>query len=370
MSWPLKYDPASQSISFGGRDKTLYPNSLVPFDQAVLAAGDVCRTYCDHDSSRRPSPENEFIGVADEKFENKKAGGTGSAEDRCALDRSLHSATSISYTKIDQLEESKQKRFVESLARGKWNRYRRQYTSNRSYEAPKSTNSLPTDGRASAFPNSPSNLPYLALSDTRCAPFNNQAPRDLSLKDRTTKGGEWSSVSLPASPGEIITITEEDPAIIYSDHSISESKPSTLPERPCSPHSSLEEKRAPIRAFACPRQARIAFNFWNKGTSCGPNVRHKQSFFQKLLHPRESIIKPVIRLATKVFCLKQNKIQQGEKDALGVDITGKVLSKRDVKEWRAMRGYGPLFTRKWVQSVAKAVEKGREKEEVREVLVL
>ena len=370
MSWPLKYDPASQSISFGGRDKTLYPNSLAPFDQATLAAGDVSRICCDRDRSRRPRPENEIFGVGDEKIENKKAGGTGSGEYRCAFDTSLHNTTSISYTKINQLEESKQKRFVKSLARGKWNRYRRQYTSNTSYEAHKSTNSLSTNDSASAFPHSPTNVPYLTLSEARCAALNNQAPRDLSLKDRTIEGDKWNSVSLPASPAAIIPTTKTVPVIFDVNLGMSEARLSTLTERCYSPQSSLGEKQALTRANAPARKDRFVFKHQNEEMSRELNIRHKQGFFQKLLHPKENIIKPAVQLATEVFCSKHNKIQQPEKQPLGVDIVKKVLSKRVVKEWRAMRGYRPLFSQKWVQSVAKAIEKGKEKKEEREAVTL
>ena len=362
MSWPLKYDPASQSISFGGRDKTLYPNSLAPFDQATLAAGDVSRICCDRDRSRRPRPENEIFGVGEEKIENKKAGGTGSGENRCAFDTSLHNTTSISYTKINQLEESRQKRFVKSLARGKWNRYRRQYTSNTSYEAHKSTNSLSTNDSASAFPHSPTNVPYLTLSEARCAALNNQAPRDLSLKDRTIEGDKWRPVSLPASPAAVIRIMGKDQVLSNIDLGMSEARPSSLTERCYSPQLNMVEKRALIGVSTPTAKERFVFKHQNKEMSCELNVRHKQGFLQRLLHPKDNIIKPAIQLATEVFCLKHNKIQQAEKRPLNVDLAKKVLSKRDVKEWRAMRGYRPLFGQKWVQSVAKAIEKGKEKE--------
>ena len=362
MSWPLKYDPASQSISFGGRDKTLYPNSLAPFDQATLAAGDVSRICCDRDRSRRPRPENEIIGVGEEKIENKKAGGTGSGENRCAFDTSLHNTTSISYTKINQLEESRQKRFVESLARGKWNRYRRQYTSNTSGEAHKLNNSLSTHDRASAFTHCPTNIPYLTLSKARRAALNNQAPRDLSLKDRTIEGDKSNSVSLPASPAAIITTIKTVPVIVDVNLGMSEARLSTLTERCCSPHMSAGEKQALARADAPAMKERFVFKDRNKGMS-REHVRQKQGFFQKLLHPKENIIKPAVQLATEVFCSKDNKIPQRDKQPLGVDIAKKVLSKRDVKEWRAMRGYRPLFSQKWVQSVAKAIEKRKEKKE-------
>ena len=370
MSWPLKYDPASQSISIGGRDKTLYPNSLARFDQATLAAGDVSRTCCDRDRSRRPRPENEIFGVKDEKTENQKAGGTGSGEDRCAFDTSLDNTTSISYTKINQLEESRQKRFVESLARGKWNQYRRQYTSNTSYEAHKSTNSLSTNDSAFAFPHSPTNVPYLTRSEARRAALNDQAPRDLSLKDRTIEGNKWRPVSLPASPAAVIRIMGKDLVIINIDLGMSEARPSSLTERCYSPQSSVGEKQALIGANAQPREERFVFKRQNKEMSRELDVRHKQGFFHKLLHPKENIIKPAIQLATEIFCLKHNKIQQREKRPLGVDIVKKVLSKRDVKEWRAMRGYRPLFSQKWVQSVAKAIEKGKEKARERDAVEL
>ena len=362
MSWPLKYDPASQSISFGGRDKTLYPNSLAPFDQAALAAGDVSRICCDPDRSRRPRPENGVLEVGNERVEDKIAEGTSSGDDRCAFDTSLHYTTSMSYKKINQLEESRRKRFVERLARGKWNRYRRQYTSNTSYEAHSSTNSLSTTDRASAFRHSPTNVPYLTLSETRRAALNDQAPREFGLKDRTIEGGIWSSVPWPVSPAVIIRTMGKDLVIVDIDPGMSEAKSSTLTERCCSPQSSVGEKQALIRATASARKERFVFKHRHKGKSPEHNVRHKQSCIQRLLHPKDNIIKPAIQLATEVFCLKHNKIQQAEKQSLDADIAKKVPSKRDVKEWRAMRGYRPLFSQKWVQSVAKAIEKGKEKE--------
>ena len=336
MSWPLKYDPASQSISFGGRDKALYPNSLVPFDQAVLASGDICRTYSDRDSSRRSMPENELFGIADE-VDNKKAEGTSPGEDRCAFDTPLHNTTSISYPETNQLEETKQRRFVESLARGKWNRYRRQYTSKTSYEAHKSTNSLSTNDRVSTFYHFPPYVPYLTLSDGPCATLNNQSPRDLGLEDRTIGRGEWSSVSLSPIPTAIYHTMEKDLVIVTINHDTSEAKPSTPTERHCSPQSRMEKKQVPIRAYACPRQARFVFGHQNKRTSRELSGSHKESFLRKLLHPHENIIKPALQLATEVFCLKQDKMQQNEKQPLDVDSAEQVLSYGDVKEWRAER---------------------------------
>ena len=362
MSWPLKYDPASQSISFGGRDKILYPNSLAPFDQAALAAGDVSRTYCDRDRSRRPRPKNGLFEVGDKEAENIKAEDTGPGEDRCAIDTSLHDTTSISYRKNNQLEESRQKRFVESLARGKWNRYRRQYTSNTSYEAQKSINSLSTTNHASAFRHCPTDVPYLALSETHRAALTDQGPGELGLKDRTIEGGIWNSVPLPASPAVIIRIMGKDLAILDVDFGMSEARLSTITERCFSPHMSLGEKQALVGANAPAPKERLVFKNQIKGMSRKLNVSHKQSFLQRLLHPKDNVIKPAIQLATEVFCSKHNKIQQPETRPLGVDVAKKVLSKRDVKEWRAMRGYRPLFSQKWVQSVAKAIEKGKEKE--------
>ena len=359
MSWPLKYDPASQSISFGGRDKTLYPNSLAPFDQAALAAGDVSRTYCDHNRSRRPRPENEVFGVGDEKVEDKEADDAGSREDRCICDTPLYNTTCISYTTINQLEESRQKRFMESLARGKWNRYRRQYTLNTSYEAHKSANSLSTTDRASAFRHCPTDVPYLALFETHRAALADQGPGELGLKDRSIEGEIWNSVPLPASPAVIIRMMGKDLAILDVDLGMSEARLGTITERCFSPHMSVGEKQALVGA--APKE-RVVFKNQIKGMSRELNVSHKQSFLQRLLHPKDNIIKPAIQLATEVFCSKHNKIQQPETRPLGVDVAKKVLSKRDVKEWRAMRGYRPLFSQKWVQSVAKAIEKGKEKE--------
>ncbi|KAK0514436.1 hypothetical protein JMJ35_003053 [Cladonia borealis] len=185
-----------------------------------------------------------------------------------------------------------------------------------------------------------------------------QASRDLSLEDRTIEKDKWSSVSLPASPAAIITTMEKDLVIGNIDHGTSEAKSSTPTERPRSPQSSVEEKPAPIRAYPCPRQAHFSFRLPNKEIS---------SFLKRLLHPKDNILKPAIKLATQVFCLKQNKIEQPEKQPSDVE---KVLSKKDVKEWRAMRGYKSLFGQKWVQSVAKAVGKGREEEKDRNAVAL
>ncbi len=365
MSWPLKYDPASQTISFGGRDKTLYPNTLAPFDQAALAAGDVPRTCCDGDRSRRPSPDNEVFEVEDEK-----AGGTGSGKNRYAFDTSLHNTTSIIYTKINQLEESRQKRFVESLARGKWNRYRRQYTSNTSHEAHKPTNSLSTSDRTSTFPHSSTNAPYLTPSEARRAALNDQAIKEHGLEDQTIEGGKWTSVSLPASPAAITPTMERDLVIVDVNLCMSEARLSTLTEMCCSPQLSMGEEQAPVGADARTRKERFVFKNTNKGMSRELNAGHKQGFFQRLLHPKENIIKPAIQLAIKVFSLKHNKIQQPEEQPLDVDIRKKVLSKSNVKEWMAKRGYRPIFSQRLVQSVAKAIEEGKEKEKERNAVAL
>ena len=56
-------------------------------------------------------------------------------------------------------------------------------------------------------------------------------------------------------------------------------------------------------------------------------------------------------------------MQQSEKQPSGADLAKEVLSKGDVKEWRAMRGYSSLFSRKWVQNVAQAINLGKEEKE-------
>ena len=355
MSWPLKYDPASQTISFGGRDKTLYPNSLPPFDQAALTAGDVTRTCCDRYRLRRTSPGNALCEVEVEKAED-----TGSGEDRCALDTSVYNTTSC--TKVNQLEGLRQKRFVESLARGKWNRYRRQYTSNTSYEAHKSTNGLSANYREPTFPLYPTNAPYVTRSEAGCADLNNQAARKLGLNDRNIEGGNWSSVSGPASAAAIIPTTGKDLVIVDVHLDMSEAKLSTLTERCCSPQLSAGEKQALVEANARAGKERFVFKNGDKEMSREVNVRHKQGFFQRVLHPKENIIKPAIQLAFKVFSLKHNKIREPEKQPSDVEIAKQVLSKRDVKEWGVKRGYRPLFSQKLVQSIAKAVEKGKDEE--------
>ena len=370
MSWPLKYDPASQSISFGGRDKTLYPNNLAPFDQAALAAGDVNHTYCDRDRERRPRPGNEHFEVRDEKVEDKNTEITGSEEDRCATDTSLERTTSIPYTKINQLEEScqKQKRFVKSLARGKWNRYRRQYSLHTSHEAHNSTDSLSTHDHTSTSPNFPTNAPHLTLSEARRVTLNNQAARELALKDRTSEGNKWSSDSFLVDPVAVILTTEKALLTVKTHLSMTEARLSTPPETCCSPQPSMGEKQTLIVANPPAPNEQFVYTHQNKKRNGELTVTHTaQNLFQRLLHPHDTIIKPALQLATRVFCLKRhNKIrQQSEKRASDADIAkNKVPSKRDVKEWRARRGYCRLlFSRKWVQSVAKAIEKGRERED-------
>lgn len=339
MSWPLKYDPASQSISFGGRNKTLYPNSLTPFDQVALAAADVSRTYCDRDRERRPRPGNGHSEVGGDKVVDASAEGTN-PEGRCTTDTSLNYTTFISYTKLTQVEDSrqKQKRFVESLARGKWNRYRRQYTSSTSNEAHNPTNSLSTHGHASSVPIPPTNMPYLTLSEACLATLNHQAARELGREDPLIEVGEWSSDSLLVDYATIIPTTEESLVIFDVDMVMSEARLGTLAGR---------------------------------NQTHDPNFIHTtQTFFQRLLHPHENIIKPALQLATKMFCLPHNnKIQHSEKQAQAsdVDLEKNVpLSKREVKEWRARRGgYKPLFSGEWMQNVAKAVENVRKGEEGR-----
>ena len=366
MSWPLNYDPASHSISFGGRDRSLYPNGLAPFDQAALVAGYVTRTYCDRDSERRSRPGNEHLEVGDGKFEDKNAKGNGSEEDRCAFDTTLDKTTSISYTKPDQPEVSrqKQKRFVESLARGKWKRYRRQYTSSISDEAHITTDSLPTHGHTSTFPKTLTNMPYLTLPEARHAALNNQAARELGLINRTIEGGKWSSGSLLADPAAIIITTEKGLVIVDIDLGMSEARLSTRPERCCSPQSSMEERQALVVANAPAPKEQSVDKHQNKDITLEPNIIHTtQTLFQRLLHPHENIIKPALQLATKLLCFQHtSKIQQPEKQAQAcdVDIEKNVpSSKSDVRELKAKKGYyRPLFSQKWVQRVAKIVEKG------------
>ena len=202
---------------------------------------------------------------------------------------------------------------------------------------------------------SPPYVPCLTLSNSPYAAFNNQTPSEPSPKDRNTEGGERSSVHLPANPAAIYQTKEKDLVTVNIDHGTSEAKASTLTERHCSPQSCVEEKQVPIRAYGCPRQARFDF---------------KQSFFQKMLHPKDNIIKPAIQLAREILCLKHNKMQQSEKQPSDVDIAKEVLSKGDVKEWKVMRGYSSLFSRKWVRSVAQAIEKGKEEEKWWEAVAL
>ena len=361
MSWPLKYDPASQSISFGGRNKTLYPNSLAPFDQAALVAGDVSRTSCDRERERRPRSENIRPAVGEEKFEDTSAEGAN-PEGRCAIDTTMDIRTSISYTKHDELEESmqKQKRFVKSLARGKWNRYRRQYTSNTSYEAHNPTITLSTPDDASTPFDSTANMPYLTLSEAQCATLNSQGVRELVLVDQNIEGGEWSSDSFLVDPAAVVLTVGDGLLTVGNGLGIIEARSSTLPNRCSSPQMSIEENQAPAEANTPPPQERFGYKHQNKDLS---SALKKPTFFHRLLHPTENIIKPALQFATKILFPKHDKLQQSEKQAWDLDIEKNVSSKRDVKQWRAEEAHRPLFTQKWVQIVANVVDKGREKDE-------
>ena len=361
MSWPLKYDPASQSISFGGRDKTLYPNTLAPFDQAALAAGDVSRTYCDRDRERRPRSENKHSEVGNEKVEDTSAEGTN-PESRCAIATTLNIRTSISFTNHDESGESmqKQKRFVKSLARGKWNRYRRQYTSNTSYEAHNPAITLSTPNDASTPFDSAANMPYLTLSEAQCATLNSQGVRALVSVDQNIEGCEWSSDSFLVSPAPAAVILTVGNGLLTVNNGLGMSEAiSTLPKRFSSTQMSVGEKRAPAEANTPAPQERLGYKHQNKDLSC---ALKKPSFFHRLLHPTENIIKPAIQFATKIFFPKHDKPQQSEKQAWDLDIEKNGSSKRDVKQWRAKEAHRPLFTQKWVQIVANVVDKGREKE--------
>ena len=361
MSWPLKYDPASQSISFGGRDKTLYPNSLGPFDQVALAAADVSRTYRDRDRESRPRSENRPPEVGDEIVEDTSAEGTN-PEGRYALDPSLDIRTSISYTKHDELEEpmQKQTRFVKSLARGKWNRYRRQYTSNTSHEAHHPTITLCTPDSASTPFDSTANMPYLTLSEAQCATLNSQGVRALVSVDQNIEG-EWSSDSFLVGPAAAAVILTVGNGLLTVNNGLGMSEAiSTLPKRFSSTQMSVGEKRAPAEANTPAPQERFGYKHQNKDLS---SALKKPSFFHRLLHPTENIIKPALQFATKILFPKHDKLQQSEKQAWDLDIEKNVFSKRDVKQWRAKEARRPLFTQKWVQIVANVVDKGREEEE-------
>lgn len=294
MSWPLKYDPASQSISFGGRDKALYPNSLAPFDQAALAARDVSRTYCDRGRERRPRPGNEHFEVRDEKVEDKNTEDTGSEEDRYATVTSLDRTTSMPNTEINQLEESKQKqkRFVKSLARGKWNRYRRQYSSHTSYEAHSSTNGLSTNDLTSTSPNFPTNVPHLTLSEARRVTLNNQAARELALKDQTTQAGKFSPDSFLVNPPAMVPTMKKD-LVVFN---MSEARSGTSTKRCSGPQMSVKEKQALIEPNTPAPQERFVVKHQIMDI-----IREPRGFFQCLLHPHDTIIKPALNSPLKSF---------------------------------------------------------------------
>ena len=362
MSWPLRYDPASQSISFGGRDKTLYPNSLAPFDHVALAAADVSRTFRTRDRESRPRSEHKSSKVENEKIENTSLGGTTS-EGRCAIDTTEDITTSISYTKHDELGESMQKqtRFVRSLARGKWNRYRRQYTSNTSYEAHNPTITLSTHERASAPFDSTANMPYLTLSEAQCATLNSQGVRALVPVEHNNEGVEWSSDSFLVNPVADIFTVENSLLNVSNRLGVIETRSSTVPNRCSSTQMSIKEKQAPTEADTPAPQERFGYKHQNKNKSC---ALKKPSLIQRLLHPTENIIKPALQFATRVFCFQHNdnRIQHQSEEAeqaSSVDLEKNVPSKRDVKESRAKRTYyRPFFGQKWVQNVINFAEEG------------
>ena len=206
----------------------------------------------------------------------------------------------------------KQKRFVKSLARGKWNRYGHQYTSNTSYEAHNPTITLSTHDGASVPFDSGANVPYLTLSEAQCATLNSQGVRELVLIDQNVKGAEWSSDSFLPDPAALIFTVGNGLLTVGHGLGIIEARSSTLPNRCPSPQMSVAEKQAPAEANTPAPRERFGYKHQNKDLSC---ALKKPTFFHRLLHPTENIIKPALQFATKILFPKHDKLQQSEKQA-------------------------------------------------------
>ena len=341
MSRPTKFDPQFSSISYGCRDPALYPNVLAPFDAAaceVLGSLVRCpdKSICDDD---RTSGSEDNFQMQDEGSQETFAEG---AED-------------------------------EEL--GRWSLLRRELSRNSSYDAgderpfkvakpqisiqrrpqnPSRHSSLPiaktialdfapkTNDRASIFPNSPKDAPYLLASEARrAASINAVAVYALGHKERSVADGRWNAIYTPASPPALIPTCEPDAQTLTICIGISEARSAWLPRR-CYPRRiSVEEAKYRATAQAQERRGKVIIKHPNPTQPIQP----KRNFFRKLIHPKELPIAKGWNLLIDLKNIIHNKICPSKFE---------IPRTSEHRKWQARRRK-PIFSGKWVQSIAKAV---------------
>ena len=196
MSHSTRFDPQFSSISFGRRDKALYPNVVAPFDAAALEAlgvlGGVPRSHLRDDD--RASGSEDDIEIEDAGSEEGCAEG---AEDE-ELGRRLLLRRDSGYDAEDErpCKRSKIRRSAERHSRENPRQSSLEIAKNISREFDQKA-----DDRASIFPDSPKDAPYLPASEARrAALINALAVFVLGHKDRSVADGRWNSIYTPASP--------------------------------------------------------------------------------------------------------------------------------------------------------------------------
>jgi hypothetical protein len=188
-----------------------------------------------------------------------------------------------------------------------------------------------TNDRASIFPNSPTDAPYLPASEARrAASINAVAVYALGHKERSVADGRWNAIHTPASPPALIPTCEPDAQTLTLCISISEARSSWLPRR-CYPRRvSVEEARYRTTLEAQERRGKIVVK--------QPHPTHS-------LQPKQNISRKSCDVIINLKTILHNKIYPSTFD---------IARRSTCRKWQAKRRK-PMFSGKWMQSIAKAV---------------
>ena len=331
MSRSIRLDSQFSSISHGRRDEALHPNVSAPFNTAAFEAlvplGLSGRNYPDEDSA---SESEDCVQMENEESKEELA---KSVEDEC--DRVLLKTDSGYEAK----DESPLEMIKETLQR------RRKRTSARVYSPGNTGDLSPEDldeqDRASIFPDSPKDAPYLPASEARrAALINAVAVFVLGHSDRSVADGKWNSIYTPASPPTLVPSCKPDPQTFHISINISDAKSSSMPRKCYGPQLSVERTRSLATARARQRKEKFV-------------IKHPKP--TQPPQPKQNVFKKGWSFLVKLKDMVHDRLYPSS-----FEIAQQMCRKAELRKWRAGRSR-PMFSGKWVQSVAKMISKRRGK---------
>ncbi|KAL2041109.1 hypothetical protein N7G274_006053 [Stereocaulon virgatum] len=333
MSRPTKFDPQSSSISYGRRDPALYPNVLAPFDATTcemlgLLVRSPDKPMCDDD---RTAGSKDDFQMQDEGLEETFAEG---AEDEKLGRRSLLRRELSRNSGYDAEDE---RLFKVAKAQSSIQRHPQEPPRHSSLVTAKTiAHNIPPDidDRASIFPSSPKDAPFLPASEARrAASINAVAVYALGHKERSVADGRWNAIYTPASPPALIPSCKPDPQTLSICIGIHEAKSTLLPRR-CYPRRLNGE--GANRLIATRARERKGIFVIKQPISPHP---------PEAPQPPRNLFRKSWTFFTKLKTMIRNKISQSTSD---------IARRSTCRKWQAGRRK-PIFSGKWVQSIGKAV---------------